>query len=42
MNRGMELSEVQEGIRDAETAAKVRRKSSVLFFLHHRHSSSVN
>ena len=38
----MELSEVQEGIRDAETAAKVCRKPSVLFFLHHRNSSSVN
>jgi hypothetical protein len=28
MNRGMELSEVQEGIRDAENAAKVRTKKS--------------
>jgi hypothetical protein len=27
MNRGMELSEVQEGIRDAESAAKVRTKN---------------
>ena len=25
MNRGMELSEVREGIRDAESAAKVRK-----------------
>jgi hypothetical protein len=27
MNRGMELSEVQEGIRDAENAAKVRKQT---------------
>jgi hypothetical protein len=32
MNRGMELSEVQEGIREAETAAKVRKKSRNSFF----------
>ena len=32
MNRGMELSEVQEGIREAETAAKVRKKSKEKFY----------
>jgi hypothetical protein len=37
MNRGMELSEVQEGIRDAENAAKVRKQNpffskEIIFF----------
>jgi hypothetical protein len=32
MNRGMELSEVQEGIREAESAAKVCQIKTKFFF----------